>query len=781
MNKKIFRVVVYLLVWCLLPSCNDKEKYYERPDWLKGTTKQVLESKGNYSVFIKAMETCGYESMINGRGLSTVFAANDEAFNAYLQKEFGTESLEEIQADPEKLDDLKLLMGYHCLNFSFTFKDFLAFSQTTSGPEPEAGDGACYKYQTIAKEKPTVFFDPVEIRWVDVYNKYLPVMSTELFKTREVDGESNYKFFFPDVPWNTGKDWLYVANAALTQQPDNTDNGYLYYISDVVKPLENLYRVIEKEEDFSLYLDIYNRYTLTTYNSYLSEQYAAFGDSLFEVSHNTKPSRTYELPEIYNEKSYHDFPIKNYENNLKMTINMFLPQNDVLLSYLQTTFADYGFVDPQYDMDSLPEIGLYHVMKAHAYDKEEIVLPEELNNGIIGRYGEEFIVPMADLSTLPHAMCSNGVFYGVNKVFEPALLNSPAEPLYKLKKYSCANVVFNQESYTYAFVNPAATHTLFVESDESMLSSDKAWQPNFGASSVYGDEKIVSSGAAVNNGLVSRYANNQLVVGDVVDPATASPGKILYYSTKEAFRYICIDSNNLYDMMPQEPGSELPIIISQELPVNRGKFYEVDREFAQPTTSFKNCLTDGTYARFTKKLLDAGLAEVDKNGSLTFPWMMTRRMMVFAPTDTVVYQAERDTIRFVTADSIVTADTTIYIAADTITTMYRDLAPGELWKSKADSAAYAQYLMNYFVPCEDNGFTDYILPNLGNIQDLEAMNMATYETATNPTHLISWYGIRQLSYKNLSNGSTVHTDPAYRADFHKDGVVFKLIDYFSKD
>ena len=63
-------------------SCESKlDEYYKLPDWLKGNSWEVLESRGNYTSFLKAVERVGYTDMMQGKGIITVMAPDDTAFN----------------------------------------------------------------------------------------------------------------------------------------------------------------------------------------------------------------------------------------------------------------------------------------------------------------------------------------------------------------------------------------------------------------------------------------------------------------------------------------------------------------------------------------------------------------------------------------------------------------------------------------------------------------------------------------------------------------------------
>ena len=87
MQKSIGTVlkISFVLASMFLLSCQSElDKYYKIPDWLKGNAYQLLESKGNYTLFLEAVDLSGYKDMISGKGIITVMTTSDEDFQQYL-------------------------------------------------------------------------------------------------------------------------------------------------------------------------------------------------------------------------------------------------------------------------------------------------------------------------------------------------------------------------------------------------------------------------------------------------------------------------------------------------------------------------------------------------------------------------------------------------------------------------------------------------------------------------------------------------------------------------
>ncbi len=76
---------LFVLMVSVFASCQKEfDKYYELPSWMKGNAWEVLQSEGNYTIFLAGVEKSGFKEMVDGKGILTVMAPDDNAFNLYL-------------------------------------------------------------------------------------------------------------------------------------------------------------------------------------------------------------------------------------------------------------------------------------------------------------------------------------------------------------------------------------------------------------------------------------------------------------------------------------------------------------------------------------------------------------------------------------------------------------------------------------------------------------------------------------------------------------------------
>ena len=205
MNRKRHWLLLLLLSPFFL-SCEDKmDEHYEKPEWLKGTAWEVLSNEygGKFSMFLEAAELSGFKPILDGKSVATVMAPDNDAFAAYLE-EHGYVSVKDIPTD-----DLKKLIGYHLIYYSYSKSDLENFRPEDSATSKDDDDddelgvlqpGMYYKFRTHSTSPITKEVDPSTNNTVTVYHleRFLPVFSHHIFASKGIDAKKNYEFFYPN-------------------------------------------------------------------------------------------------------------------------------------------------------------------------------------------------------------------------------------------------------------------------------------------------------------------------------------------------------------------------------------------------------------------------------------------------------------------------------------------------------------------------------------------------------------------------------------------------------
>lgn len=150
-------------------------------------------------MFLEAAELSGFKPILDGKSVATVMAPDNDAFAAYLE-EHGYVSVKDIPTD-----DLKKLIGYHLIYYSYSKSDLENFRPEDSATSKDDDDddelgvlqpGMYYKFRTHSTSPITKEVDPSTNNTVTVYHleRFLPVFSHHIFASKGIDAKKNYEF-----------------------------------------------------------------------------------------------------------------------------------------------------------------------------------------------------------------------------------------------------------------------------------------------------------------------------------------------------------------------------------------------------------------------------------------------------------------------------------------------------------------------------------------------------------------------------------------------------------
>lgn len=745
-------IVLSLLILC---SCRkDIEDYDKAPKWLKGNAWKLLESRGDCSLFLKAAELTGYKNLLDGAGLCTVFAPVDEAFNAWITEK-GYGSVEEAcQTHPQ---EMKILIAYHLVEQSFSRTQLLNFQMSeietpgTVGTSP----GLCFKYKSYAKEQVTEEYDQALKQNVKVYHreKYLPVVSTKMFETKEVNGEATYKDFFPQVNWKGDVDQLYVGNASMIESGLPTDNGYVYILDRMESPLRTLHTALQDPEDkfvednvdhtsvnFSTFFNMMERFKNYYYDQATSEKYAAPGEKYYFLYHNAAPrsrDKGVDLPELASEWCYH-----GQEDSKRASYNRYLSDNYNCFAFTNKAFENFALknlpLSFQQDISQIPDITLYHLLLAHACDQQQILLPEEIvRKGISGQNGEEWKLGEQDM--IYKEFCANGILYGIDSVFTPMVFNVITKPLFTSDKYSFVANMFQSSNEFVTIVDDEPEHyTLFIQSDDYLESL--GFRINY-HDDAFGDEKVEykSSGSDFKEYASSDHIQRHIIYGYLEQEDFKGPA---YYASKLPFNYIYVHNDSIFG----GNGNGFEVEEATDVRSINGITWQLNGKLDESTQDLPNTINSSAeYLQFASKLMVAGLLKLDNNSKPSMDFLTSgERYMVFVPDDNAL-----------------------------------GLLPSEVI-TREDSTALADYLRYCFVPVRGNELSDYILPGFGEQGKMQMLSFRIQKsTAAGTVYSPIWVdnsitedGLLKMEVTG-EDGNQAKSD-GNMARFVTNGVIFKM-------
>lgn len=706
MKKKrtLSAALLVLATGALLTSCKDiaDDDHYASPSWLKGNAWQVLESEGGHSSFLKAIELTGYKPIVAGQSILTVMAPDDAAWSTFLAEK-GYQSVEDMwQKDPK---GLKNTVGYHLMYYAYDWQKLVNF-------RPNEGDGASdearqenagmwYKHRTRCQD------DMEDVRGkysgqdttltVYHYERFLPVLSNKYFETQGLDAKRNYEYFFPGSQWTVSGDGFQVANASVKDLAATvTDNGYLYHVDKVVKPLETIYNTLKKNPDYSDFISLYDGYA--QFSPAATETSDNVGKAVYQVVHSPLPPIACEWPVT-------DFRAMDRLSSVGYTI--FAPSNQAISSFFKDYWTKEGGYESLNDLD--PLVTEYFIMQSFANDNI-IRYPEELEKGLVETtFGTPITIDPNSVDD--RLMCENGVVYGMKDMEAPAIFRSVVGQAFRDTTFQCFLYTLDRSQLVLSLASTKSNFMVLMPSNKQYNQSEPTMRLNVTTQGknleVYSD--VDGNFANMGQGQARNIVNMHTAPSDVAFGVTDTQ----VYETNMPFNYWYVHNGEITtsarfneQLNPAYGGS--PFVKYHELTPSfvtgtdggtawaNGMAYTYDSDdiFTEQTgDGLEHLLSVGNdknyeYYLFAQLLQKAGLVTQGRMPSLASEG---NRMVVFVPTN----EAIRQNIQNIPGCSALkVADD--YTLSGTV--------------SSTAKTTLANYLRNYFVSSLMNTITTYPYP-----------------------------------------------------------------------
>lgn len=450
------RILTLMLLLFSLMACSDewKKKDEVTGDGGRESTYVMLEKAGKYTVFLEAINRIGYRDLLDGKGLSTLFVPDDEAFQAYFKKHnlTGLDAIEKA--------DLEELIGGHILNYAFRESELTNF-QPQSGMETLPGLN--YRQRTTYTPPIKEMYDEKSRKTVKVYNyqRFMPIFSTNLFNSLSIkDIASNYSYFYPNTTWNS-PNGIAVGNAQVISEAQPTNNGYLYFVDQVVEPTRPVYAYIENDPDFSEIKGMYDRFRIFKYDKALSAKYAAVGDSLFLM--DVESDTGFPMLDLANEQTSNGvWETQTYS----YSYNAFLPNNEALDRFFQEYWQDPNANDNRYtSLEEVDRLPIYYLLESHMVMSGP-AFPEQIKNVLKNSWGYSYTFNLEEV--IRKEVCGNGIFIGINEVEVPAIFKGVSKPAFQSPSYKIFSYILAKSGMLAEFANSAAEYTLFMPDDAAL-------------------------------------------------------------------------------------------------------------------------------------------------------------------------------------------------------------------------------------------------------------------------------------------------------------------------
>ncbi|MBW8331145.1 MAG: fasciclin domain-containing protein [Prolixibacteraceae bacterium] len=435
-------------------GCSKQQDRFDAPPWLGGSNIETLQKRGNYTIFLKLMDKAAYTIPIT-KQLFTLFVPDDEAFKAYF-KSNGISSVEDLSSDQAmQLFTLHVLPNPRSrfqLIYEYLFSEL-------QGPDGEYASLFFRKptNSTTIPYKETVKYYPAmkgQELLMSTGIKLMPLFSKDYFEDffGATDG-SDYLFMYPGSKWETGHGDMNWGNAMVTESEVRTSNGFIYFIDQVVSPLQNIDEYLLNNQDkYGLYYDILQRF-------------ATYFPGGIDKNKNQLYIKGYNL--VSNLAEEQGAFVGDAER-MKDMFTLFLPSNQVLQDYLnKTVLKTYS------SLDEVPMITLYYILQTQI--GESLGLISKISNSYFDAFGSETVINKSDIRSA--RMCSNGVVYEMDKILEPNVFTCVPGTLFFEANYSTFLYALKQSGLLNRLSNPNFNVTLFAPTNAQLEAIGIRYEP----------------------------------------------------------------------------------------------------------------------------------------------------------------------------------------------------------------------------------------------------------------------------------------------------------------
>jgi uncharacterized surface protein with fasciclin (FAS1) repeats len=413
--KRLLAISYSILVISIIfftAGCRDDE-YYDRPKNLEPPIYQILETRGNFKSYLACVDKAGFKRILSSTGYMTVFAPTDSAFTIFLSKK-GFDSV--LQIDSSLAKDI---VSYSILQDVYT-RDKLDDYQSTSAEEVNIADIAFKRKTSYFKWIYTDTFNALPVKVIDANmvseqsgtssvnandNNYkcIPYFTSPFLTTNQLP-VSDYNYFFPEAEFKG----FNVVDAKLIDGDLWAENGIVHIVDKVILPLPNIDEYLSSDPRFSMFRSIIDSYT---------KEYGFAPDAVLQSYKQV----TGNFEQIY-QKIYTGLVFApNSENFLrygggesydfqKDGWTLFAPTNEAIETFFKEKFLKFY----SNNLENVPPFQVTEFINAHMFRTS--VWPSKFNS-TQNYFGEEARFD-ATTDVIDKKMCSNGIFYGVNKIQE---------------------------------------------------------------------------------------------------------------------------------------------------------------------------------------------------------------------------------------------------------------------------------------------------------------------------------------------------------------------------
>ena len=442
-------------VWSL-QSCEDDNILTGQPSWLGESIYAQLQKEGEYSTLLRLIDDLDQKEVLSHTGSKTLFAANDEAFQKWFEKNtWGVKSYNQLS-----LAQKKLLLNNSMINNAY----LIELLSNVSGTPPM--EGLCMRRETAttiydsvhvmspaempnnytwqkyrdgnkripilmdATTAPMIHFLPAFMQYYNITNEDLAILT-------------NHQASSIKEAWVNGK--------RILDHDITCKNGYIHKVDGVIESSPNMAEILRQHPQMSMWSHLIDRFSAPYYEDAATKQYNRLynnEDSVYslryfsknsvgQVANDTDPDKEAVTALLSFDPGWNQYM---YVNTMDYDLHydaaaMIVPTNEALTKWWNNEGRD---LQTEYkEWDSIPDATLAKLLNVNMLPTFTNAIPSKFDN-VLNDAKEPLGIKKEDVDSC--FMGCNGVVYLVNKVFTPAEYSSVAYPA--LAHASTMNIIY---------------------------------------------------------------------------------------------------------------------------------------------------------------------------------------------------------------------------------------------------------------------------------------------------------------------------------------------------
>ena len=480
--------IALLVGGLVLSSCQEYDLDEKAPDGYGASIYSWLDEQGNFTNMVRLIDDLSYREVLDKTGSKTLFAADDEAFGRFFQKnDWGVRSYEGLSMAQKRM----LLFGAMIDN-SYQVQSL----SSTEGPI----EGNCMRRQSSQSIYDTVQVMrskdvPNAIYWKGYQDRDLVIMHDmtptpmihfiERHMSNKQITNDDYDFLYNYTTHRENGD-ASVNGAQIVQQNIKCMNGFVNRTNEVMTPLPNMADIINQKKNTTIFAHLLQRYSVPDYcgdevtraynanrgtqvDSVFQLRYFAKrsqGGGEFTATHNQKSQANGELRFDPGWNSYYILSNTSAETALQQDMAvMLVPSDEALEEYWQNG-AGAALRKNFGSWDNVPYSTLTEFLNANMLSSFVSSVPSKFHS-ILNDAADPMGITKEQVDSV--WLACNGAIYLTNHVFTPTSFVSVMYPTVVDQNMSIMHWAIDQLNFG-AYLNSLnSRYSFFLPSNNALL------------------------------------------------------------------------------------------------------------------------------------------------------------------------------------------------------------------------------------------------------------------------------------------------------------------------